>query len=197
MKIFAIAAALTLLSGASALAQTAPPPAQATLGGPVVPGVCLLSQQAVLANAKVGVAANVRLKQIGEDVQAELRQEGAPIDAEAKALQAQRATLKPADFQQRQRTLEGRIQAIKAKADLRNREIEATREQALRQILVDMQGPIADAYKAHGCGLLVDRNSVIGGNLANDLTAQVVQGLDAKITTISFDRVSLPAQGKQ
>jgi hypothetical protein len=53
---------------------------------------------------------------------------------------------------------------------------------------------IAAAYKARGCGLLFDRNSILGGNMAGDITAAVIQGLDAKITTITFEREVLPAQ---
>jgi hypothetical protein len=56
-------------------------------------------------------------------------------------------------------------------------------------------GLIAQAYGAHGCGLLIDRNSVLGGNKSGDLTGAVVQGLDARITTITFERESLAAAG--
>lgn len=36
------------------------------------------------------------------------------------------------------------------------------------------------------------RNAVLGGNFSNDLTAPIVQALDAKISTITFDRETLP-----
>lgn len=50
---------LAALAATPALAQqAAPAPVSQPLGGPQIAGVCLLSQQAVLANAKVGVAAS-------------------------------------------------------------------------------------------------------------------------------------------
>ena len=63
---------IALAVASPALAQTAPPPAAQPLGGPAIAGVCLLSQQAVLANAKVGLAATARLKQIADAADAEL-----------------------------------------------------------------------------------------------------------------------------
>ncbi len=52
-------------------AGAAPPPAPAAqpLGGPVVPGVCLLSREAVFANAAVGKAASARLAELASIAQ--------------------------------------------------------------------------------------------------------------------------------
>ncbi|NWP19899.1 OmpH family outer membrane protein, partial [Escherichia coli] len=41
-------------------------------------------------------------------------------------------------------------------------------------------------------GLLFDRASALGGNFGNDLTAEVVAGLDARLPAIAFDRERLP-----
>ncbi len=167
--------------------------AQVAMGGNPVPGVCMLSQQAVLTNAKVGLAATARLQTLAQQAQAELTADKAPIEADAKALEAQRATLKPAELQQKQRALAARAQALQQKANLRQREVEATREKALARISAEAQPVIQAVYKSRDCGLLVDRGTVLGGNMANDLTPAVVTGLDAKITTITFDRENLSA----
>jgi hypothetical protein len=54
---------------------------------------------------------------------------------------------------------------------------------------------VASAYASHHCGLLLNRDAVLGGNTTNDLTAEVVQGLDRKITTMSFNLEPLPSRG--
>jgi Skp family chaperone for outer membrane proteins len=191
MKRFAIAASLVLASSVPALAQTAP--AAEAFGGPVVPGVCLLSKQAVVENAKAGVAATARLRQLTDQAKSEIDAERTTLGADAKALEAQRASLKPAEAQQRTQALNVRIQTLQDKVNQRNREIEVTREKALNRIAGEMQPVILAAYKAHNCGLLADRNAMFGGNMANDLTAAVVQGLDARMATITFERETLPA----
>jgi len=50
---------------------------------------------------------------------------------------------------------------------------------------------IAAVYTQKGCGLLLDRNTVLGGNMGNDLTAAVVAGLDARLTSITIQREDL------
>jgi Skp family chaperone for outer membrane proteins len=191
-----LASILALSAAAPALAQTAaaPAPAGQPLGGALIPGVCLLSQPAVFANAKAGVAASARLKQLSEQAQTEVDGERTPIEAEAKALDAD-AKIKPADKTAKAQALNTRFQALQEKAALRSREIEATRQKALARIGAEEQSVIAQVYKAHNCGLLFDRGSVLGGNMGGDLTADVVKGLDIKISTITFDRESLPATG--
>jgi Skp family chaperone for outer membrane proteins len=182
-----IAAAVTAYP---TIAQSATQP----LGGTAVPGVCLLSREAVFANSKVGVAATARMRELTQQAETEVATDRKPLEDEATALQAQRAKLKPADFDQRQQSLSERAQIVQAKAQQRTQELELTRQKALAQIGDQAQPVIAAVYKAKGCGLLVDRNSVLGGNMANDLTPAVVQGLDAKVTSISFNRAALTAQ---
>jgi Skp family chaperone for outer membrane proteins len=190
-RVLCAALVLGLLPPSFAAAQGVQPAANA-LGGAPIPGLCLLSQQEVLTRAKVGQAATARLQVLAQQAQNEVTAERGPIETEAKALQAQRATLKPADFQDRQKALQGRLQALQQKANVRSREIELTREKALGRIANDAQPVIAAVYKTHGCGLLMDRGSVLGGNMSNDLTGGVIEALDAKITTITFEREALP-----
>jgi Skp family chaperone for outer membrane proteins len=166
-------------------------PASPTLGGAPVSGVCMLSRPAVFATAKVGVAATARLQQLTEQAKAEVEAERKPIEADAKAFQAEQGKLSPEQRQSRAQALEQRLHAVQQKAALRGREIEATREKAMARIVTVMQPVVADIYKAKSCGLLVDRGAVLGGNMANDLTPTVIQGLDQRLATISFDREAL------
>jgi Skp family chaperone for outer membrane proteins len=193
-------AGLALLTATPVMAQqiapAAPqPPSPAAAqqnAGPLIAGVCLLSQQAVFANAKVGVAASARIKQLTEQAQAEVDLDRRPIEAEAKALDAD-PKVKPTDRAARTQALTARMQAVQQKATLRQREIEATRQKAFGRIVAEENGVISQVYRAHGCGLLFDRAAVLTGNMGGDLTADVVKGLDARMTTITFDRETLPA----
>lgn len=169
-------------------------PAQPGLGGTPVAGVCLLSREAIFTNAKIGIAASARLKQLSDEAQAEIDADRKPIDADVQAFQAEAAKLSVEQRKARERALEPRLRAVQIKAQQRSREIDATRAKALERISAETQPVIAQVYKARNCGLLIDRTSVLGGNMTNDLTAAVVQGLDARISTISFGRELLPEQ---
>jgi Skp family chaperone for outer membrane proteins len=188
-------AALAALAATPALAQTAAPPAGQTLGGPMIPSLCLMSKETVIATSKVGLAASARLKVVTDQAQAEINADHAPLEAEAQSLQAQQSKLTQPQLQQRAEALQTRLAAVQQKADLRKREVEATREKALNRIAQEAQPVIVQVYKAHNCGLLIDRDSVLGGNMGGDLTAEVIKGLDAKIATITFERESLAQAG--
>jgi len=165
---------------------------QGGFGGPLIPGVCLLSREAVLSQSLAGQAATARLRQLGQKAQANFDGERRRLEGEAKALQGQQASLPPQQIQHRQQQLQARAQAAQTEAAQVSRELEATRAKAMGVIEQAIQPVVLAAYQAKGCGLLLQREAVLGGNLANDLTPAVVQGLDAKMTTITFEREHLP-----
>lgn len=184
------AQAQTIGGAGGSAAQPAPPQAQ-PLGGPVVAGVCLLSREAIFANAAVGRAATARLQELTQAAQAEVNAQRTPLEAEARALEGQPDN---AQTQQRRQQLAQRWQTVQQQATHSSREIEATRVAALQRISTEAQPVIAQVYGQKRCGLLFDRNTALGGNFANDLTADVVRGLDARIQTITFERERLPQQ---
>ena len=178
------------VGSAPAARPQSPAPAQ-VLGGPVITGMCLLSREAIFANAAVGKAASARLQELTRAAQAEIDAQRAPIETEARALEGQADN---AANGSRREALATRVQALQSQAAQVGREIEATRAKALERISTEAQPVIAQVYGQKKCGLLFDRNSALGGNFSNDLTADVVRGLDARIQTISFERERLAQQ---
>jgi len=186
-----------LAAASSGAAESTAPPLRAVsestqLGGPAVPGACLLSREAVLENAKVGQAATARLQQLAAQAQEQINKDRKPLDTELEELQKRAAKLDPNERRKLEQDISARLEPLRIRADQLSREIEATRLKVVERISMEAQPVIASAYKDKGCGLLIDRNIVLGGNFSNDLTAAVVAGLDARITTISFEREVLP-----
>ncbi|WAC49185.1 OmpH family outer membrane protein [Asticcacaulis sp. SL142] len=163
------------------------------LGGTPPSGLCMLSREAVFANSKVGIAVSARLKQLADAAQSEIEADRKPVEAEFRGLQAEAAKLKPEQVKAREAALQPKVQAIQTKTTTRSREIELTRTKVMEMISVEAQPVIAEVYKKRACGLLIDRNTVLGGNFTNDLTSDVVRSLDAKITTLTFERETLPS----
>jgi Skp family chaperone for outer membrane proteins len=183
----ALAAILLAAVPAAAVQAQSSGDSNPPLGGPVVSGVCYLSREAIFANAKVGKAASARLKQLADQAQSEIEAERKPIDADVQSYRSQAASLSADQRQSREQALGQRMQKVQEDQAQRSRQLEATRVKALGQIAQYAQPVITEAYRTKSCGLLLDRNAVLGGNMANDLTPLVVQGLDAKITTMSFN----------
>ncbi|HEY4276183.1 MAG TPA: OmpH family outer membrane protein [Rhizomicrobium sp.] len=178
-----------IVAGAASVAAMAAAPApaqQSSFGGPSITGLCILDQQAVFNGSKVGVSANTRYKQMRDGAQSAVSAEEAKIVADAKTLQAQK--LAPAQLQPRQQQLAKRFQDLRAKASQDSKDLEATRQAAVAKIAAAAQPVIKQVYDQRKCGVLIARNSALAGNATMDVTSAVIQGLDAKITTIALDK---------
>jgi Skp family chaperone for outer membrane proteins len=164
------------------------PAADMQLGGPVIPGVCVLSRQAVFDASAVGKAANEKYRALRDAAQGQVTSEQAKIMADARTLEAQKASLPPAEYLNRQQELAKRLQALQLAAASDSRDLEATRQDVVVRISKEVQPVIVQVYKDKGCGLLVSRDAIMAGNPAMDITPLVVAGLDAKITSIAVER---------
>lgn len=114
--------------------------------------------------------------------------------AEINAFEAQAAALSDAQRSAQQQALMQRVQALQAQTAHSSREVDATRAAAMTQIADAAQPVIAEVYASKACGLLFDRSSALGGNFGNDLTAGVVAALDARLPTVTVERVRLPQE---
>jgi Skp family chaperone for outer membrane proteins len=182
-------AALATASGA--FAQAAPPAAPPVTHGAPIAGVCIFSSQRAVATSQVGKAVDARLKTIIAQVNAELTGERTSLDNDAKALDAKKGTLDQSALEQQAAALQVRANAWQRKGQLRQREVEATEQKQLARVYQELDPAIRTAYQAKTCSILIERESVLLGNPAMDITDAVVTAVDARIKTLTFDRERL------
>jgi Skp family chaperone for outer membrane proteins len=191
MKILATGvAALATLIASTASAQTAGPQNP----GPNIAGVCVYFNQQVLAQSTVGQAVQTRMEQLAQEVQGELGPYATTIQTEAQALQQGAATIAAEERQSRGQALQQRVQEAQ--------QLEATRENELRYTLSEQRRLISAAvepilvavYQERGCGIMIDRESVFIMNPAMDVTPTVIERLNTALPTLSFNRLTVPAQ---
>jgi len=172
-----------------AAAAASPPPA--LTHGPPIPGMCIISVNQAISTSAVGRYVAQRMDQIVAQVKAELSPEDTAITTEGRALQAARSTLDQATFETRARALQTRIDALRQKADLRQREVEATEKKSLNRIAQELDPIARQLYQQGHCSALLDKGSVMMANPAMDITAQAVTGLNGRIQQFAFDREHL------
>jgi len=189
LAVAACAGTMALGAGVPALAQGAAPPA--VNYGPPIAGVCAISVDEVIATSTVGKYVNTRLQQIGQQAQAELTGEKTSIEGEARTLEGQRASLDQNTFAQRVTALQGRQNALERKAALRDRELQATQQQAVGRVVNEMRPLIVTASQNQKCSVVFERGGVVLINPAMDLTASVISALNGKITQFAFERTRL------
>lgn len=185
----AMIAALAVTSAAAA--QTAAPP---VAQGPVIPGVCILSVNQAISTSTVGKYVSERMNQIVSQVKAELTPEDTAIATDGKALEAQRPTLDATSFRTRAEALQNRVNALRQKADLRQREVQATEQKSLNRIAQELDPIARQLYQQHHCSMLVSKDAVMIANPEMDLTTQAVAALNARIQQFAFDREHLDTQ---
>ena len=189
----ALAAAAALTAAGPALAQAAAPAAvpPSVAQGPPIAGMCVISYEAAIGGSTVGKYVDTRLQQIIAQVNAELNAERTSLETDAKALEAQRATLDQNTLEQRGAGLQVRANALQRKAETRNRELQATQEKAVGRIEDELSPLVRQAYEAKNCAILLQANAVLIVNPAMNITPQVTTALNAKITQFAFDREHL------
>lgn len=197
MKIQALLAAASLAAvsfaaTSQAYAQAAAAPAAPPVShGPVLAGVCILSLDGAIGGSTVGKYVQTRLGQIGTTAQSELTAEQTAISNEAKALDAQKATMDQTAFDKKAADLQLRANALQRKAQLREREMQATQQKALGRVGQELEPIIRTVYQQSKCSILFQREAVVLANPAMDITPAVITGLNAKITQFTFDRERL------
>ncbi len=175
-------------SSATAQTPAAPPP---LIQGPTIPGMCMLSVNATISQSAVGQYVSSRMNQIVAQVKAELQPEDTALSNESRAFQAARATLDAATLQSRGAALEARMNAFRQKADLRQKEVQATEQKAINRISQELDPVARQLYQQKHCSILIDKGSVMIASPDMDLTSQAVAGLNARIQQFAFDREHL------
>jgi outer membrane protein len=183
------------LAGAMALAALAPA-AQAQTGaaapalryGAPISGLCMFSQDELIATSTVGKYVVNRLTQLGQQARSELSAQQTTLESDAKALEAQKASLSNDQYAQRANALGQRGREFEQLVNQRNQEMQATQQKAFGRVFTEAQTLMQDAFQAHNCSILVDGRSVLAVAPSMDITPQVVQGLNSKITQFPFER---------
>jgi Skp family chaperone for outer membrane proteins len=203
-KLFASAACATLTLWATCAAAQQPAaganPLQAAAtaaeaGAPVIAGICVYSQDQTIGGSIVGKAVATRLQQLDQQSNAELNDLGTKLQADERALTAQRATMGDAAFQQAAQPMAQREQALQQLAQIRGREMQETQQQALQTVVQSLDPLLVDIFTARKCSILIEKSAVVLSAAPMDVTTDAIARLDSKIQSFPFERVKLPEDG--
>ena len=164
-----------------------------THGAPI-PGMCVYSNTRVLETSNVGKAYAARMQQLQSQAAAEISAQQTQLQTDEKALVAKRATLTPEQLNQQAQPLQQREQALNQTAETRTRDLRYTAALQQQRIGTALEPLVAQAYEGHRCAVLLNGDTVMAANPAMDLTDEVTTALNGRMSTITFDRGTAPAQ---
>jgi outer membrane protein len=159
--------------------------------GPAIPGLCFLSKDGLITGSTVGKFVQSRLQQLGQQAEAELDSQGTSLQADAKALDAQRATLSADQVDQRGAALQVRQRELERQVQIRRQEMSNTEQKAVGRVFTEASPIIQQVFRQRNCTVLFDASAAMIASPNMDLTPAVVEGLNAKITQFTFDREHL------
>ncbi len=163
------------------------------MNGPVIPGMCFLSNDYVLGASAVGKYVINRLNQLKAQVEAELNSQGTTLQADVKALEGRRSTLTQAVFQQKAGEIQQRGQTFQNLVQQRNREMQATQEKAFGYVAQQAEPAVRQIIAQRSCSILLNGSAVVAGAPSMDISPAVVQQLDTKVQKFEFNREQLEA----
>ena len=184
----------TARSTSSAAAPASPSAEPPLPQGPTITGLCVYSNAQALGQSSVGKAYATRMQQLQAQAAAEISGQQIQLQTQEKALVAKRATLSQEQFGQQAQPLQAQEQALNQTADARTRDLRYTAARQQQRLAAVLEPLVRVSYEQHHCSVLLNGDSVMAANRDMDLTQEVVNSLNGKMTTITFDRETAPAQ---
>jgi Skp family chaperone for outer membrane proteins len=202
-KLLCAGSALLALTASAAVAQThrssssaaAPAAAGTPLSyGPPIAGLCVYSNSQVLGVSSVGRAFTERMQQLRAQAAAELSGQQTTLQNEEKVLAGKRATLTQEQFAQQAQPLAAREQQLQQTAELRSRDLQYTYQRQVERIGQVIEPLVRTSFEAHHCSALLNGDAIMAVAPAMNLSGEVTTALNARMSTITFDRETAPAQ---
>lgn len=207
-RILTLAATAALLVASQAHAQQAARPAaaaqpqvdptiaavraaQANPTGPLVPGLCILNRDGLVATSTVGQYVARRLEELEQQVNTEVTAAGTKAQTDLRTLEGQRASIGDQNYVNQARQIAAGFEQLR---EIRTAELRETAGRAENNILQQATPLIVDSFKAKNCSLILNAGSVVMSADAMDITEDVRTRLNAKITQFPIERVQIQLQ---
>ena len=180
-----------VLGTALFLALTAPAASFATT-------VLVMDTDAVLNNSAVGGYIRQRLTEIGQEISVELSTQEATVRTQAEEFNSQVADKTEeeiagdADLTARRVEIQNQVAQLQLAGQVRERELAATRNNALEPVHIALNEVLEEMVEEKGADVLVERSLVIFAGEGADVTQEVIDALNAKMTEVPVERVRLP-----
>jgi outer membrane protein len=179
------------------LALTAPLAAQAAASSAVV----VIDYDRVFKESAAGKNAQAQLKNIDSGIQSELAPETQSIESDQKILgprlqgkspeQVVAALKADKELQSKYSAYRQRLQTFDAKRDLRSREMQATAQRALADVLTQAQPSINEAMRARNAAVVLELENTAAHNPDVDITSDVIARFNQRVQTIAVAKVDL------
>jgi outer membrane protein len=194
-----IPAQSTAPAAAAAPAQAAPaaaaPAGAAATSAVQSPRIVVIDRQQLLQRSAAGKDIFTQTQTLSKQLETQLRTEEGQLQTEATQLQQQMAIMAADVRAQKEKDFNSKQQAFQTKVQQRQAQIQASFNQAARQVEVALDPILQAIMKERGANMVLDRSAVIVATSDVDVTSLALQRLDRALPRVKVDLAPLPAAG--
>jgi len=160
--------------------------------------ILVMDSNRVLNTSAVGVHVKERLAEIAQEMDTELETEGAPIRTSLEQFQTDTADLTRealadrTDLLERQQGIQQQLVALNVSEQVKARELVATRAQALAPVRAALDEVLQAVVDEKEADVLIEREVLIFASEAVDVTDDIIEALNARLSTTEVVRVRMP-----
>jgi outer membrane protein len=175
---------LAALAVAAVTLTGTPPPTAHAQSGPIV--IAVVDLQVIARDSKAAVSARAALDKQGKAYQAEITKQESALQAEQQQLEQQRGSMTAEDFRKKSEAFQQKVNAARQAANQRRQQLQQMEAGAQSQVQSAINSTVADVAKARNISLVLTKGLVLYSLPAFDITAEVLQKLNAKLPSVNL-----------
>jgi outer membrane protein len=159
------------------------------------PRIVVIDRQQLLQRSAAGKDIFNQTQTLSKQMETQLRTEETQLQTEAVQLQQQLAILAADVRAQKEKDFTAKQQAFQTRVQQRQAQIQASFNQAARQVEVALDPILQAIMRERGANMVLDRSAVIVATTDVDVTPLALQRLDRALPRVKVDLAPLPAAG--
>jgi Skp family chaperone for outer membrane proteins len=155
--------------------------------------VLLIDRQVIMTESKLGRDIHRQIMAYEDKVNAEFGAQGQALRNETQTFQQQSGTLSAADRDKKKQALEAREADYRQKVGARQSLIQGGELVARKRYLAELADVVETVMRERGAEVVVEKSAIVASIGGIDITPDVTQRLDHKITNFKVPLVNPPA----
>jgi Skp family chaperone for outer membrane proteins len=173
----------TLALAAVVLTGTPPPPAHAQTPPRVI---AIVDLQVIQRDSKAAAGARAALDKQAKAFQADLAKQEEALKNEGQQLEQARTSMAADDFRKKTEAFQQKVNNARQSAASRRQQLQQMEQNAMNQVQTALTATVSDIAKARNISLVLVKGLVLYNLPAFDITAEVLQKLDAKLPSVKL-----------
>lgn len=158
--------------------------------------ILFIDEAKLLATSKAGKSIGDQIKVLAAEAEAQVKAEGAKLDAEGKKLADAKDSLSKEDFGKRYQALLVAAQQVERLGQIKQAEIAQSEAKALAELNNNLQPVVKQILEKKKATVLLERRAVAYADEKMDITDEIIKELDKKLKTVKVEKVDLIAQAQ-